>query len=951
MSSANRQLGTHSTTKEWADKYSYMGFSIFPVPLPGWVNSKGKKYDGKTPFIKWAKYQSRIANPKQIQTWFSNQDCNNNIAVVTGSISRIFVLDIDGEKAKIVFQSHVLLRLSTNIQNALEKTMHVRTGGDGGHIYFRYKYEDFPDGIDSKKYFVSDRDHQEIAINGNGRYVISPPSIHPSGNRYELLSDNLITLSKEEIIELLCALDHLNSHSDNNNSHHENNDDISETVSSPSSIKLDEDKVTAIAQSLKRCYFKGNRDDIVFALSGYLYRHYIDERSVLDILGLLGEQDEQKQDRMEVVRRTYNRSRNSSKVSGYRRFLDLLSSICGKNEAKDMLSEINKVIKEAGVEQGFEVPASGKDQDNKWNSFSIEDQLLPDVRAELSRHVYKFTCLSPPRLTIAHSNDKKIFHAYIKNRKNEEENSPPMQYMKLTDVIIDAIPKNVIIYDNSPVGSDKNRKLEIQFESRSTKRSFTAGPGTINSIIDELQNRNMVIKRSAALDALTAIVGAFERDDKAIINDNVTTSGYYLVGDKLCAYDVTQNIASWPEQSQVVLCTNILDDLAEKKYKNKDIFPTIIKWAIVAPFSYALKGVDNNNWMPWLQPYGVTKSGKSTLGVIVLAVWRKHTNGDKKDHQLGFNNIDSVARLGNAISKSTYPVLVNEIGGLSNERYYVIIEMIKHAVENQNARGKFVDGSYNNVPALSPFILTSNVVPPADPAYRRRVLLIHFTREETHDSKEAEEFRKWLSERIDALGVLGDFAAKYLIENSDLLRAKQWEDIAKTVLMELYKAAGAEHSPYWLNYLVEQNPVEESNEETHFELRAFFMDVITNTYSRHIKTLTSSQDAILDLTFASRLDFCLNNELVPFLHQHVNRKSQQEIAITADVFSELKKRKIENITHLRDLGNELGFEYCQRRIGGKQTKVVCGERRKFIEILEGKIIEDDANEKPDHTYN
>jgi len=29
----------------------------------------------------------------------------------------------------------------------------------------------------------------------------------------------------------------------------------------------------------------------------------------------------------------------------------------------------------------------------------------------------------------------------------------------------------------------------------------------------------MVIKRSAALDALTAIVGAFERGDKAIIND------------------------------------------------------------------------------------------------------------------------------------------------------------------------------------------------------------------------------------------------------------------------------------------------------------------------------------------------------------------------------------------------------------------------------------------------
>jgi Bifunctional DNA primase/polymerase, N-terminal len=256
--------------------------------------------------------------------------------------------------------------------------MHVRTGGNGAHVYFTYKYEDFPDGIDSKKYFVSSGDHQEIAINGNGRYVISPPSIHPSGNRYELMSDNLITLSKEETIELLGALDHLSS-SNSVDNHHKNNNDNSETgSSSSSSIKLDEDKVTAIAQSLKQCYFRGNRDDIV--------------------------------------------------------------------------------------------------------------------------------C------------------------------------------------------------------------------------------------RNMLIKKSAALDALTAIVGAFERDDKAIINDNVTTPGYYLVDGKLGAYEVTQSISSWSEQSQVVLCTNILDELA-KRYKNKDIFPTVIKWAIVAPFSYVLKGIDNNNWIPWL--YGM----------------------------------------------------------------------------------------------------------------------------------------------------------------------------------------------------------------------------------------------------------------------------------------------------------------------------------------------------------
>jgi hypothetical protein len=251
--------------------------------------------------------------------------------------------------------------------------------------------------------------------------------------------------------------------------------------------------------------------------------------------------------------------------------------------------------------------------------------------------------------------------------------------------------------------------------------------------------------------------------------------------------------------------------------------------------------------------------------------------------------------------------------------------MIKHAVENQTARGKFVDGSYNNIPALCPLILTANYSPPSDPAYRRRVLLIHFTKEELHEEKEADEFKEWLSERIDILGILGDFVAKYVIDHHDILTTKQWEDIAKTILTELYNTADKQQ-PSWLDYLVEQKAIEESSEETHFQLRAFFMDIITNAYSRHIRTLTPNQEVILDISFVSRLDFCLNNDLIPFLHKHTNRNNRSEIAITADVFAELKKQKIENITHLRDLGNELGFEYCQRRLGGIQTKVICEER-------------------------
>lgn len=488
-------------------------------------------------------------------------------------------------------------------------------------------------------------------------------------------------------------------------------------------------------------------------------------------------------------------------------------------------------------------------------------------------------------------------------------------------------------------------------DSRSSKKPFNIGPGSISSIIEELQNRNKVIKKGLALDALVAIISAYEGMDKAVINDEITTPGYYYLNRQVKGYETTQRQLGESDQDQIRECVDVLDGLAQR-YRKKAVFPTVIKWAVLAPFSYIKKGenVTTDNWLPFLQPYGRTRAGKSTLGVIALAVWRKHGNSDKRDHQLGFGNIDSVARFGNAISKTTYPVLVNEVGALASDKYYYLVEMIKHSVESQSVRGKFVEGRYyTEIPALSAMILTSNYPPPVDPAYKVRVVPIHFTKEDSPTQAQKEEFKKWFFEekRIDKLGGLGDFVVKYFLGNPDLLRNKRWEEIGKVIISEFYNAANRQ-APEWINYLVEENVIEDTNDETHFELRSFFMDIITNTYSRHIKTLTANRDIVLDISFGSRLNFCLDNDLIPFLHQrnYQNKtKDAMEITITADIFSEIRKQKIQNITHMRDLATELGFDYCSRRLGGTKTKVVCGPREDFIRFLDSQIKDQEEDTK------
>jgi hypothetical protein len=131
-----------------------------------------------------------------------------------------------------------------------------------------------------------------------------------------------------------------------------------------------------------------------------------------------------------------------------------------------------------------------------------------------------------------------------------------------------------------------------------------------------------------------------------------------------------------------------------------------------------------------------------TAGIIELAIWRKHGIVDKETHQLGFSGIDTAARFGNAISRNTYDVMISEVGSLTDVKYLWLAEMIKHAIESQTVRGKYIEGFYKGIPALSGLILTSNYVPPSDPAFRSRFILIHYGEKDQPSPEEKAAFKK-----------------------------------------------------------------------------------------------------------------------------------------------------------------------------------------------------------------
>lgn len=134
-------------------KYLKMRYSVIPC-------KKDKK-----PFVAWADYQHTRATPDQVKEWWGKHK-NANIAIITGEISGIDVVDCDTEEA---FQNFNENFLPDSVITPIAKTP------KGYHIYFQHR-----PGLSNSVRAISGTD-----LRTSGGYVIAPPSIGPNGHGYE----------------------------------------------------------------------------------------------------------------------------------------------------------------------------------------------------------------------------------------------------------------------------------------------------------------------------------------------------------------------------------------------------------------------------------------------------------------------------------------------------------------------------------------------------------------------------------------------------------------------------------------------------------------------------------------------------------------------------------------------------------------------------------------------
>lgn len=172
-----------ASPKDYAFAFVNLGFAVFPV------HAAKKSGDG---YVCTCRYGAACKAPAKHPVWqYAPQGLKNatkdiailrkmfggfgfrNVAIATGSISGIAVLDVDAKNGG--YESLAALEAK---HGALPSTLRFCTGGGGMHYVFRHP------GVEIRN--SAGQLGSGLDVRGDGGYIVAPPSHHISGGLYQL---------------------------------------------------------------------------------------------------------------------------------------------------------------------------------------------------------------------------------------------------------------------------------------------------------------------------------------------------------------------------------------------------------------------------------------------------------------------------------------------------------------------------------------------------------------------------------------------------------------------------------------------------------------------------------------------------------------------------------------------------------------------------------------------
>lgn len=153
----------------FALKYLSLGFSIIPL-----------RPCSKEPLINWSEFQKRRASVEEATEWWTKWP-DANLGIVTGLVSGVVVVDLDGPEG---LESAKKLGLRTSVQTIT---------GRGTHLWYRYPNSNVQNAV---------KVLPGIDIRGDGGFIVAPPSIHETGLRYRWLNNGVVNVELKSLLPI-----------------------------------------------------------------------------------------------------------------------------------------------------------------------------------------------------------------------------------------------------------------------------------------------------------------------------------------------------------------------------------------------------------------------------------------------------------------------------------------------------------------------------------------------------------------------------------------------------------------------------------------------------------------------------------------------------------------------------------------------------------------------------
>ncbi len=432
--------------------------------------------------------------------------------------------------------------------------------------------------------------------------------------------------------------------------------------------------------------------------------------------------------------------------------------------------------------------------------------------------------------------------------------------------------------------------------------------------------------------ALSMILKELERKGLIEENTDMEISGFFTdCNNKLFASNIPDDQLTEPTREELLDAFNAIEGL-KKYYENRlDLLASIIKWAMIAPLSFVLK-TSRLPYLKWIALWGFTKATKSSSGLIPLA-FDGHHHPDSGFIK-GQGSIDSVPRLGELISRTTFPIVVNE-ANLIDERMKHVIEYMKTAIDSTIIRDKFSNGkskSTVSIPALSPLFLTSNFAMPVyNSAFMARIIERDHPKSEVHNPNDAnsKEFDAALQNILDRLSALGRFRNWFIMNNQEFLKDK---DLGFTLISKIHEHVGIS-MPEWFRLELPENQLEESLSDNNIDVRRAFEAYITKSYNRALAfwRFEKPEGIELDKATSDRLASLIQDNMLPDIKRQ--KGDNFTVLIYKGILEELYKLGVsrDQLPNLRSLADYMGAEYTKVHPGKNVVKAAVLNLKEYLD--------------------